>query len=69
MIQVCAVRSDASGRQLESMARIEKTAGNFFIRTAFLSMLQEANKMAHKVTITCIPTTSAPNPISSEFEA
>jgi len=38
MIQVSAVRSDTTGRQLESMARIEKTAGNFFIRTAFLQM-------------------------------
>ena len=68
MIQVSAVRSDVSGRQLESMARIEKTAGNFFIRTAFLQMLREANKLAHKVTVTCVPVAPSLDVMGPDFE-
>ena len=68
MIQVSAVRSDTTGRQLESMARIEKTAGNFFIRTAFLQMLREANKLAHKVTVTCVPVVPTQAVMSPDFE-
>ena len=68
LIEVCAVRSDVSGRQLESMSRIEKVASNFFIRTAFLQMLREANKLAHKVSVTCIPVVLSKDVISPDFE-